>query len=370
MIENSDIRAVTFITNKKNKFDLSEDYLKRLKDISPKEVIDEAYDYLINDIRNNNLTFQISLQEENYIKYLKEENILEYILYRYKFKEYPKKKISTKFPIYILIEPVSSCNLKCPMCFQSDKTFIDKKYMGKMSFDLFKKIVDEAQKKGTKAITFGSRGEPTIHPEICEFLKYLKGKFLDIKLITNATKLNEKLIRTIFETKVNLVTFSIDSEDEKIYEEIRKFGKFNQVLENVKNYNKIKKEYDNCNTITRISGVKVKAEQDEKKFESFWKEYADEVSIKKAFERWNTYNNEKHPTFTNPCRAIWERIYIWYDGKTNPCDADYKSFLSYGNVNEKSIEEIWNSEKINNLKDKHLNNKRSEITPCDRCGIY
>ena len=115
MIENSDIRAVTFITDKKNKFDLSEDYLKKLKDISPKEVIDEAYDYLINDIRNNNLTFQISLQEENYIKYLKEENILEYILYRYKFKEYPKKKISTKFPIYILIEPVSSCNLKCPM---------------------------------------------------------------------------------------------------------------------------------------------------------------------------------------------------------------------------------------------------------------
>ena len=66
MIENSDIRAVTFITNKKNKFHLSEDYLKRLKNISPKEVIDEAYDYLINDIRSNNLTFQISLQEENY----------------------------------------------------------------------------------------------------------------------------------------------------------------------------------------------------------------------------------------------------------------------------------------------------------------
>ena len=44
---------------------------------------------------------------------------LEYIIYRYKFKEFPKKKISTDFPIYILIEPVSSCNLKCPMCFKA-----------------------------------------------------------------------------------------------------------------------------------------------------------------------------------------------------------------------------------------------------------
>ena len=255
------------------------------------------------------------------------------------------------------------------MCFQSDKTFINKKYMGKMEFSLFKKVVDEAEKKGVKAITFGSRGEPTIHPQICEFLQYLKGKFLEIKLTTNATKLNEKLIRTIFETNVNLVTFSIDSEDKKIYEELRKFASFEKVLENVKKYNLIKKEYKNCTTITRISGVKVKSYQNSEKFEKFWKNYADEVSLKSAYERWNTYNNDPHPELTTPCSVIWERLYIWYDGKVNPCDADYKSKLSYGNVSDTTIEELWNSKSIQNLKKIHLSKERSQISPCDRCGV-
>ncbi len=364
----TDIRALTFLTNKKSSINLTLDYLESLKNIS-EEIDNEAYMYLKRDILNNDNSFQITLHEENYIKNLEKKKILEYILYRYKFKEYPKKKINTKFPVYILLEPVSSCNLKCPMCFQSDKTFINKKYMGKMEFSLFKKVVDEAEKKGVKAITFGSRGEPTIHPQICEFLQYLKGKFLEIKLTTNATKLNEKLIRTIFETNVNLVTFSIDSEDKKIYEELRKFASFEKVLENVKKYNLIKKEYKNCTTITRISGVKVKSYQNSEKFEKFWKNYADEVSLKSAYERWNTYNNDPHPELTTPCSVIWERLYVWYDGKVNPCDADYKSKLSYGNVSDTTIEELWNSKSIQNLKKIHLSKERSQISPCDRCGV-
>ena len=43
-------------------------------------------------------------------------------------------------------------------------------------------------------------------------------------------------------------------------------------------------------------------------------------------------------------------MYIWFDGKVNPCDADYKSYLSYGNVKEESIKKIWNNRKINELR--------------------
>ena len=89
------------------------------------------------------------------------------------------------------------------MCFQSDSTFIKKEFMGKMNINLYKKIIDEAHDNGTCAITFGSRGEPTIHPQFIEFLDYLKEKFLDVKLITNATKLSDKLIHKIFSSKIS-----------------------------------------------------------------------------------------------------------------------------------------------------------------------
>ena len=78
--------------------------------------------------------------------------------------------------------------------------------MGKMDIDLYKKIIDECEANGTKAITFGSRGEPTTHPQIKEMLEYASGKFLDIKLITNATKLTDELIHTIFKCNLQQVS--------------------------------------------------------------------------------------------------------------------------------------------------------------------
>lgn len=239
-----------------------------------------------------------------------------------------------------------------------------------MDINLYKKIIDESQNNGTKAITFGSRGEPTIHPEFISFLNYAGNKFLDIKLITNATRLTDELIHTIFKNKIHQVVFSIDSEEKETYERLRKFSNYEKMLKNVKRYNEIKKQYPNVNTITRVSGVKVEETQDEEKFCEFWKDYADEVVMKRAFNRWDTYNNEKMEDFTEPCSYIWERMYIWFDGKVNPCDADYKSFLSYGDVTKKSIKELWNENSIEKLRKLHLNKLRCKANPCDRCGYY
>ena len=74
-------------------------------------------------------------------------------------------------------------------------------------------------------------------------------------------------------------------------------------------------------------------------------------------ERWDTYNNNKNEDINDPCENLWDRMYIWFDGKVNPCDADYKSFLSFGNINESSIKKIWNNQIIESLRNKHLNNK-------------
>ena len=62
-------------------------------------------------------------------------------------------------------------------------------------------------------------------------------------------------------------------------------------------------------------------------------------------------------------------MYVWFDGKVNPCDEDYKSYLSYGKLGEKTIKEIWNNQKIKNLRESHSNKKRIDIVPCDRCGV-
>lgn len=308
-------------------------------------------------------------QQEIYFLKSHDSNIwATYLIFRFQFKTYPKKQILSEFPLYLLIEPVSACNLRCIMCFQIDETFSgNKDFMGMMKIDLFKKIIDQAQANGTKAITLASRGEPTLHPQFDQMLDYCTGKFFEIKINTNATKLNEKLIHKILQSGVTDIVFSVDSYLKKEYESIRVRGIFENVLNNIIKFKEIKLQYPNSICATRVSGVKVTKEQNSEKFKEFWQKHVDHVALVEMDNRWDTYHNPKEIAGKIPCEYLWERMYIWYDGKCNPCDIDYKSELEVGNVMTHSIHEIWHSSRYTEIRKSHSTGQRSSCYPCDRC---
>ena len=82
------------------------------------------------------------------------------------------------------------------MCYQSDKSFSAKSqgFMGYMKFDLLKKVVDEIEGK-IDGVTFASRGEPTLHPELDKFLEYCEGKFLALKFRVERRSANPKSVQ-------------------------------------------------------------------------------------------------------------------------------------------------------------------------------
>ena len=128
----------------------------------------EILEIIISNLKNDQ--FQLfSPQEIHFLENSDTSQWSKYLIFRYKFLEFPKKRIVSEFPNYLLIEPVSACNLRCVMCFQIDETFTkDKNFMGQMDIELFKKTIDEAYEGGTQAITIASRGEPTLHPKLYE----------------------------------------------------------------------------------------------------------------------------------------------------------------------------------------------------------
>mgnify|MGYP001189788994 CR=1 FL=1 len=362
--------GVTFLTKKD--FDVKSliTILKEQSKLIEKNEDQKILKQILMLLEKNNLTL-LSPQEIHFLESNKQETWAEYLIFRYKMNYFPKQKIVYDFPVYLLIEPVSACNLRCIMCFQIDETFTsNNKFMGMIDFELFKKIIDDAVAGGTKAITLASRGEPTLHPKLGEMLEYCSGKFFELKINTNATRLNEKLIHQILKTGVTTVVFSIDSYEKNEFEKIRVKGVFEQVLNNVKQFKEIKDTfYPDSRCETRVSGVKIDKNQDPVKFNNFWKKYVDNVVMVEMENRWDTYHNPKDIMASGPCNYLWERMYIWHDGTCNPCDVDYKSELSIGSVKEKSIKEIWNGKKFQQLRESHLNGKRTTLYPCDRCPI-
>jgi radical SAM protein with 4Fe4S-binding SPASM domain len=255
------------------------------------------------------------------------------------------------------------------MCYQSDESFTkDQNLMGMMNIDLFKKIIDEISSSGTKAITLASRGEPTLHPHLGEMLEYCSGKFLEIKVNTNATKLTEKLIHKILKSEITDIVFSIDSYTKENYEQIRLKAIFEEVLNNIKKFKEIKEEfYPNSKIATRVSGVQVDEKQDPELFKNFWEKHVDHVVMVPMSPWWDTYNNSTDIAGKDTCGFLWQRMNIWYDGKCNPCDTDYKSTLSVGDFNNNSIKEIWHSKKYTEIRNAHLTKNRQNCFPCDRC---
>ena len=331
---------------------------------------DELFDYFF---KENKLRFPVTKHIELFLlnNWGKIEKLVQYLTFRYKFYLVSSEKINLGFPPYLLLEPVSACNLRCPFCFQIDKSFTRKPYMGVMDFDLFKKVIDEADELGIGAVTLASRGEPTMHKKLSDMLYYMysKSNIFEVKLNTNASFLTEDICNDIFKTQVTQVVVSADHYEKTSFEKLRLGANFEAIVENVDMLYRIRKNYPNSVTEIRVSGVDSTKTLDRKKFHDFWIERADHVSAGYAIERWDTYNNTEHPEISQACDFLWDRMYVWFDGKSNPCDADYKSYLSYGSVKDSSIKDVWNGKVVREMRQKHLSGGRKNVDPCNKCGV-
>ena len=178
------------------------------------------------------------------------------------------------------------------MCYQTDKTFSSKKngFMGFMKFELFKRIIDELE-GNVEAITFASRGEPTLNKDLVKFLDYCKDKFVAIKINSNLSNLNEELADAIFRNNVQTLVISSDAPDKVNYEKIRVKGNFEKLLKNMELLLDIKK-FSNTNTIIRASGVKISENQDFKKMKEVYGKFTDSVAFVNYLPWESSYTNK------------------------------------------------------------------------------
>ncbi len=300
-----------------------------------------------------------------------DQNLSRYLCARYRYDFFPKLKELAEFPPCVQIEPSSICNFRCVFCFQTDHklTKPSEKHMGLMSIEMFKSIVDQLE-GNVEFVTLASRGEPLLNRNLPEMLEYIKGKFLGFKINTNASHLNEKNARLLLDSDISTLVFSADAGEKEVYESLRVNGDFNKVMENIKNFNLIKTtEYPNSKLLTRVSGVLFdKVRQDIESHRSAWKDLVDQVAFVDYLPWENPYESDQND-IQDPCSDLWRRMFIWWDGKANPCDVDYLSWLSVGTINENTIQELWHSKGYESLREIHLSGLRSEKIPCRACFV-
>jgi radical SAM protein with 4Fe4S-binding SPASM domain len=301
---------------------------------------------------------------------LNDNDLSRYLFYRYRYEIYPATQKLDEFPPCVQIEPSSICNYRCVFCYQTDTQLTQGRHghMGMMDIDTFKLVVDQIEGK-VEAVTLASRGEPLMAKSIIPMLEYLSGKFLGLKINTNASFLTEEKAHAILAAEPNTLVFSADASDKELYSKLRVNGNLETVLENVRLFNEIKtKHYPNSRTITRVSGVRFSEEQNFEKIEKFWHSFVDQVAFV-AYNPWESAYEAPENTITDHCSDLWRRTFVWWDGVVNPCDVDYKSTLSVGNIKKETLNEIWTGDRYKSLRHLHSNSARCTLTPCNGCSL-
>ena len=111
-----------------------------------KKIFDQVLIDLFNPPKKNYTKFSLTPNVIKEIQTLKVEQIINYLIHRYRYEIYPQMQIKDDYPPYLQIEPTSICNFRCVFCYQTDNFFNKRShgYMGHMNFDTFKLIIDQA----------------------------------------------------------------------------------------------------------------------------------------------------------------------------------------------------------------------------------
>ncbi len=304
-------------------------------------------------------------------------------------------------PIQIQLEPTTVCNLDCIMCpinsLQRDKNM--------MTFDEFKTLVGRFP--NLERITMHGIGEPLMNRDFLKMVEHAKSRGIRVYFNNNMTYMTEANARKLLDLGVDEIRTSLDTPYKDEYARIRparnqRTNFFDEVVENVRTLVRVRNEMGSATKIKLVGvcmdetirqmpdltrlGVELGVDEimiqnmqlwsgkDEFREDREGKVVADQV-MAEVYEECRDIATGKvplkmwHPGVSHGCNWAETSCYVTVDGYVTPCcncpDPKVKNF---GNLNEKSLEEIWWSDDYKEFRRQLASPEIPQI--CDGCVIY
>lgn len=288
-------------------------------------------------------------------------------------------------PMSISFEPTTSCNLRCPECPSGLRSFT--RPTGMLEGDLFRKTIDELHETLLYLI-FYFQGEPYLHPEFTELVRYASQKGIYTATSTNAHYLSDTNAKKTVESGLDRLIVSIDGTTQDTYEQYRVGGKLHKVIEGTKRVIEWKKKLGSStpHIVFQFLVVKPNEHQIDELKQLAAQIGVDEVGLKTAqiydyeqgspliptLEEYSRYAKQPDGSyriknkFIDHCWKMWHSCVITWDGLVVPCCFDKDAHYRLGNLSKQSFAEAWNSSAYMEFR-KSLIKSRSEIEMCKNC---
>lgn len=288
---------------------------------------------------------------------------------------YKKGKTTLSYkPIRLWIEPTNKCNLKCKMCPHGQKVTRFEK--GFMDMSIFKRIIQEAVHFGSDVNLFMG-GESLLHPKLIDMIKYMKQKDIPSRLYTNGTLVTPGISEKLILSGLDHITFSFDGIHKEIYEDYRKGADFEKTLDNVRHFLSAKRTSRQKRPFTAIQCLEFKEIDYKHELKTQFKKLFDQKMVDRfTFIKPHSfggilkeYSVHKDNKDYAPCAFLWYSMSVMWDGTVVPCCVDMVKRYTVGNIQDKSLEELWNSVRLGQLRKKIYRGEYQDIELCSACDI-
>lgn len=143
------------------------------------------------------------------------------------------------FPVTMEIDLTDNCNHKCVWCYDLDKhRGVNSPFL---ETTVIKKTLKEAYALGTRGINFSGGGEPMLHRDFVEIVRFCKDTGFDVGVISNGSVISRKNARELCGL-LSWIRISMAGGDRASYEEIQGVDQFDLVIRNVKFLSDVKLE--------------------------------------------------------------------------------------------------------------------------------
>lgn len=291
--------------------------------------------------------------------------------YGVKWEEYRKKWAESNdirndvndYPLYVLTELNSFCNLRCKMCKHAEDS--GKTEHKSMPIEMYENIIKQCNEMGVPSINIGTGTECTLHPDIDKIMADLKKSgAIDKFFLTNGSTLSDKLIDQIFEAEFERVEISVDAATSQTYEKIRRNGRYQKLEDNIHKLIEEKKRRKLKLPIIRLSFCV--QEDNIKEIDAFYKKWENRVDVIEFQKIVTTTINIQNRCSCHRCSHPFNRLTIDYDGNIYPCCSIlYQSEYCLGNIKDISLYDAWHGEKIERIRQSFISGKLLEH--CNKC---
>ena len=307
------------------------------------------------------------------------------VLSSYYLSRWLGKPIHWGMPLSISFEPTTVCNLGCPECPSGLRQFT--RDTGKVKVDFFQEVIDQLADDLTY-LTFYFQGEPYLHPQFLDMVKYASERKIYTATSTNAHYLTDETAKKTIESGLDRLIISIDGTTQETYSSYRKRGSLEKVIEGTKRMIEWKKKLKSQTPHLIFQFLVVGPNEHQiEEVQQLGKELGvDEVRLKTAQiydyengsplipkqEKYSRYKRQPDGTYkvksalSNNCWKLWHSCVVTWDGMVVPCCFDKDANHRLGDLKATSFKEVWKGQGYDHFR-RALVTARSEIDICKNC---